>query len=74
MERIRDSVDGGNLTTVMTELGVRFHRTVLTHIYQFVYSSAGAMLLLCDINEYRKLIMAWKVCVFAFFSIGKVFA
>uniref|UniRef100_A0A914W432 Exocyst complex component 5 n=1 Tax=Plectus sambesii TaxID=2011161 RepID=A0A914W432_9BILA len=61
VERIRDSVDGTNLTTVMTELGVRFHRTVLTHIYQFVYSSAGAMLLLCDINEYRKLIMSWKV-------------
>lgn len=50
---IRDSLDGGNLTTLMLEFGRRFYKVLLTHIYQFTYNSQGAMLLLCDINEYR---------------------
>uniref|UniRef100_F1KXG8 Exocyst complex component 5 n=1 Tax=Ascaris suum TaxID=6253 RepID=F1KXG8_ASCSU len=58
---IAESVDGGNLRAIMGELGERFYRAVLAHIYQFSYNSQGAMLLLCDINEYRKCAMNWKV-------------
>lgn len=50
---IRDSLDGGNLTSVMSEFARRFYKVLLAHIYQFTYNSQGAMLLLCDINEYR---------------------
>lgn len=52
---ICDSVDGGNLSSILTEFGQRFYRAILSHIYQFTYNSQGAMLLLCDINEYRYL-------------------
>ncbi|VDK52641.1 unnamed protein product [Anisakis simplex] len=58
---ISECVDGGNLRTVMSELSERFYRTILAHIYQFSYNSQGAMLLLCDINEYRKCAMLWKI-------------
>lgn len=58
---IRDSLDGGNLMTLMLEFGRRFYKVLLTHIYQFTYNSQGAMLLLCDINEYRKCILSWKI-------------
>ncbi|VDN02421.1 unnamed protein product [Thelazia callipaeda] len=58
---IRDSLDGGNLTTVMLEFARRFYKVLLTHIYQFTYNSQGAMLLLCDINEYRKCVLSWKI-------------
>ncbi|MCP9260594.1 Exocyst complex component 5 [Dirofilaria immitis] len=58
---IRDSLDGNNLTTLMLELGRRFYKVLLTHIYQFTYNSQGAMLLLCDINEYRKCVLGWKI-------------
>uniref|UniRef100_A0A8R1XRS8 Exocyst complex component 5 n=1 Tax=Onchocerca volvulus TaxID=6282 RepID=A0A8R1XRS8_ONCVO len=59
---IRDSLDGGNLTTLMLEFGRRFYKVLLTHIYQFTYNSQGAMLLLCDINEYRwKCMLSWKI-------------
>lgn len=53
MQVMRDSLDGGNLTTLMLEFGRRFYKVLLAHIYQFTYNSQGAMLLLCDINEYR---------------------
>ncbi|VDM41052.1 unnamed protein product [Toxocara canis] len=58
---IAESVDGGNLRAIMGELGERFYRTIVAHIYQFSYNSQGAMLLLCDINEYRKCAMNWKI-------------
>ncbi|EJW86320.1 hypothetical protein WUBG_02769 [Wuchereria bancrofti] len=58
---IRDSLDGGNLMALMLEFGRRFYKVLLTHIYQFTYNSQGAMLLLCDINEYRKCILSWKI-------------
>lgn len=41
LELIRDSLDGGNLDSVLSEVGIRFHRTLVEHIYQFVYSSQG---------------------------------
>jgi len=52
-ETIRESVDGGNLKSVLAELGHRLYATILNHIRSFSYNTAGAMLLLCDINEYK---------------------
>uniref|UniRef100_A0ABM0MH06 Exocyst complex component 5-like n=1 Tax=Saccoglossus kowalevskii TaxID=10224 RepID=A0ABM0MH06_SACKO len=47
-------LDGKNVSTVLTEFGVRFHRTIYEHLQQFTYNSEGVMLAICDINEYRK--------------------
>nr|CAD7450907.1 unnamed protein product [Timema bartmani]CAD7611176.1 unnamed protein product [Timema genevievae] len=61
VDRIRDSLDGKNVESLMTELGVRFHRVVYEHLQQFQYNSAGAMCVICDVNEYRKCVKEFKV-------------
>eukprot|EP00794_Sanderia_malayensis_P019823 gene19822-21763_t len=48
-----NSLDGKNLEVVLTEIGVRFHKTLLDHLHQFTYTSNGGMTALFDINEYR---------------------
>ncbi|OUC49245.1 hypothetical protein D917_05570 [Trichinella nativa] len=53
---MNESLDGSNLENTLTELVVRFHRVIVDHIYQFQYNSQGAMLLLCDVSEYRKVV------------------
>lgn len=53
VDRIRDSVDGKNLSAVLEELGTRMYTVILGHVRSFNYNTAGAMLLLCDINEYK---------------------
>lgn len=40
-DRIRDSLDGANLTAALTELGIRFHRVVVDHIYSCQFSMNG---------------------------------
>uniref|UniRef100_A0A673KE17 Exocyst complex component 5 n=1 Tax=Sinocyclocheilus rhinocerous TaxID=307959 RepID=A0A673KE17_9TELE len=54
VERVRRSMDGKNVDTVLTELGVRFHRLIHEHLQQFNYSSMGGMLAICDVAEYRR--------------------
>uniref|UniRef100_A0A8D8IFP8 Exocyst complex component 5 n=2 Tax=Culex pipiens TaxID=7175 RepID=A0A8D8IFP8_CULPI len=51
---IQRTIDGENLSAVMTEFGVRYHRVIYEHLQQFQYSTAGAMCAICDVNEYRK--------------------
>lgn len=41
IKRIRDCLDGKNVESVMTELGIRFHRVIYDHLLQFQYNSAG---------------------------------
>ncbi|XP_023341495.1 exocyst complex component 5 [Eurytemora carolleeae] len=60
-KKIRDSLDGRNLEWVLQELGIRLHRTVYEHLMQFQFASAGAMTLICDMQEYRKCVSDWKV-------------
>ncbi|XP_064108034.1 exocyst complex component 5-like [Macrobrachium nipponense] len=60
-ERVRDSLDGQNLESVLLELGIRLHRTVLEHLMKFEYSSIGAMTVICDVNEYRKCVASFKI-------------
>ncbi|VDM52299.1 unnamed protein product [Angiostrongylus costaricensis] len=53
--------DGGNLVVLQNELALRLYKLLLHHIQQFVFNSAGAMLLLCDLNEYRKCVSQWRL-------------
>ncbi len=41
MEKVKESLDGENMVAFHTECGIRFHRTILEHVYQFQYTSAG---------------------------------
>lgn len=51
--QVRSKLDERNVATVLQEFGVRVHRVIYDHLLQFQYSMAGAMIAVCDINEYR---------------------
>jgi len=59
--KLRDSLDGRNLEIVLQDLGVKLHRTVYEHLQQFQFASAGAMTLICDMQEYRRCVSDWKI-------------
>lgn len=61
VDKIRSSMDGKNVDSVLMELGVRFHRLIYEHLQQFSYSSMGGMLAICDVAEYRKCAKEFKV-------------
>lgn len=56
-------MDGKNVDTVLTELGVRFHRLIHEHLQQYSYSSMGGMLAICDVAEYRRCAKDFRVSV-----------
>lgn len=58
---IHGSLDGKNVEVVLTELGNRLHRVIFEHLQQFQYNSLGAMLVICDVNEYRRSIKDFKI-------------
>lgn len=64
MEKIRNSMDGKNVDTVLMELGVRFHRLIYEHLQQYSYSCMGGMLAICDVAEYRKCAKDFKVSMY----------
>lgn len=39
--QLQRCVDGENLTAVMTEFGIRLHRTIYEHLQQFQFNTAG---------------------------------
>lgn len=51
---IYTSLDGENVTAVLTEFGTRFHRLLYEHLQMYTFTSMGAMMVICDINEYKK--------------------
>ena len=55
-KEIHSSLDGKNVEVIMSTLGQRFHRMTYEHLTGFSYNSLGAMLVICDVNEYRKLV------------------
>ncbi|XP_064622369.1 exocyst complex component 5-like [Lineus longissimus] len=61
LESIRDALDGKNVEAVLTEFGTRFHRVVYEHLQKYEFNSMGAMLAICDVNEYRKCVQEFKV-------------
>lgn len=63
--QITRCLDGPNLDSLRQELGVRLHRTVLDHIQRFEYNPAGALSVICDVNEYRKFVAAWRLPLLA---------
>jgi len=60
-EKIRECLDGRNVEWVLQELGVRLHRTIYEHLMSFQFASAGAMTLICDMQEYRRCVADWKL-------------
>ena len=54
VDALAEAVDGDNVRNCLAELGLRFHRALIDHVYGFTFSSSGGMVLLCDINEYRR--------------------
>ena len=48
---------------VLQELGIRLHRTIYEHLMSFQFASAGAMTLICDMQEYRRCVADWKLPV-----------
>uniref|UniRef100_A0A3P8QYI2 Exocyst complex component 5 n=1 Tax=Astatotilapia calliptera TaxID=8154 RepID=A0A3P8QYI2_ASTCA len=61
VEHVRKSMDGKNVDTVLTELGIRFHRLIHEHLQQYSYSSMGGMLAICDVAEYRRCAKDFRV-------------
>lgn len=47
VDRFRDVLDGSNLEACFMELGLRFHRAIVEHIYQFQYNSTGFLSFFC---------------------------
>ena len=41
LDKIRESLDGKNLESVLTEFGTRIHRVLFEHLQQFIYSDIG---------------------------------
>lgn len=41
---LRNALDGKNLEVVLTELGTRFQKILLDHLYQFTFSDVGRLL------------------------------
>lgn len=60
-QTVHGSLDGKNIEVVLTELGSRLHRVIFEHLQQFQYNSLGAMLVICDVNEYRRSIKEFKI-------------
>uniref|UniRef100_A0A8C6VSU4 Exocyst complex component 5 n=1 Tax=Naja naja TaxID=35670 RepID=A0A8C6VSU4_NAJNA len=63
LEKIRNSMDGKNVDSVLMEFGVRFHRLIYEHLQQYSYSCMGGMLAICDVAEYRKCAKEFKVAL-----------
>ncbi|CAH2045399.1 unnamed protein product, partial [Iphiclides podalirius] len=52
-DKIYANLDGDNLNAVSLELAVRLHRVIYEHLQNFQFNSAGAMVAICDVREYR---------------------
>lgn len=50
---IKAQLDGKNLKGMLVEFGFRLHKIIYEHLLQYQYNSIGAMLAICDVNEYR---------------------
>ncbi|CAK1550555.1 unnamed protein product [Leptosia nina] len=53
MDKIHSNLEGDNLCAVTLELSVRLHRVIYEHLQNFQFNSAGAMIAICDVKEYR---------------------
>ncbi|XP_045537856.1 exocyst complex component 5 [Papilio machaon] len=53
MDKVYTNLEGDNLDAVSLELAVRLHRVIYEHLQNFQFNSAGAMIAICDVKEYR---------------------
>ncbi|XP_049877648.1 exocyst complex component 5 [Pectinophora gossypiella] len=53
MDKIHGGLEGDNLNAATLELAVRLHRVIYEHLQNFQFNSAGAMIAICDVKEYR---------------------
>uniref|UniRef100_A0A2A4K627 Exocyst complex component 5 n=1 Tax=Heliothis virescens TaxID=7102 RepID=A0A2A4K627_HELVI len=53
MDKIHGGLEGDNLHAVTLELAVRLHRVIYEHLHNYQFNSAGAMIAICDVKEYR---------------------
>jgi hypothetical protein len=53
IKEIKSNLDGNNVTALLQEVGIRLHRVVYDHLLQFQFNTPGAMVAICDLNEYR---------------------
>lgn len=53
MDKIHSGLEGDNLHAVTLELAVRLHRIIYEHLHNYQFNSAGAMIAICDVKEYR---------------------
>ncbi|XP_063895855.1 exocyst complex component 5 isoform X1 [Helicoverpa armigera] len=53
MDKIHGGLEGDNLQAVTLELAVRLHRVIYEHLHNYQFNSAGAMIAICDVKEYR---------------------
>jgi len=52
--RLEQTLDGKNLTDILNEFGLRFHRLITDHVFKFEYNISGGLMMLQDISEYKK--------------------
>ncbi|XP_041969996.1 exocyst complex component 5 [Aricia agestis] len=52
-ERLHAALEGDNRQLLTLELAVRLHRVIYDHLQNFTFNSAGAMIAICDVKEYR---------------------
>ncbi|XP_064403702.1 exocyst complex component 5-like [Halichondria panicea] len=57
---LSESLDGKNLEAVLLELGTRLHKVIFEHVQTHSINEMGAMILICDMNEYRRVIKDFK--------------
>lgn len=58
INQIQANIDGNNVSALLQDLGIRLHRVIYDHMLQFQYNTAGAMVAICDLNEYRSITKA----------------
>ncbi|KAL5463791.1 hypothetical protein EMCRGX_G032725 [Ephydatia muelleri] len=56
----KTSLDGKNLEVVLAEFGCEIYGVLYEHIQHFAVSDTGAMTLICDMNEYKKVMKEFK--------------
>ncbi|KAB0803903.1 hypothetical protein PPYR_00873 [Photinus pyralis] len=55
INQIQSNIDGNNVSALLQDFGLKLHRVIYDHMLQFQYNTAGAMVAICDLNEYRSI-------------------
>uniref|UniRef100_T1J593 Exocyst complex component 5 n=1 Tax=Strigamia maritima TaxID=126957 RepID=T1J593_STRMM len=61
VKKIKECFVGKNVDAILSEVGIRFHRLIFEHLQQIQYNEQGAILLIFDVNEYRKCVQNFHI-------------